>query len=148
MKVGPRADQELRRRVADGDTSASNGQREADPVELNSGELLLVAGRTEMGGLGTTGTRRGREEQQGGTVEIGRPGTAGKGSARRRGGGPRGRDEGSRRERWRRSEEEQRGSGVRRGSSSPWLVAASRERAREMGSGAGESAAVEGNEGR
>ena len=35
--------------MADGDTSASNGQREADPVELNSGELLLVVGRTEMG---------------------------------------------------------------------------------------------------
>ena len=28
--------------------SASNGQREADPVELNSGKLLLVIGRMEM----------------------------------------------------------------------------------------------------
>ena len=36
-----------------------------------SGELLLVAGQTEMGGLGTTGTRRGREEQQGGTAGQG-----------------------------------------------------------------------------
>ena len=34
-----------------------------------SGELLLVAGRTETGGLGTTGTRRGREVRSGGEAQ-------------------------------------------------------------------------------
>lgn len=49
LQVGARAGEELRRRVGDGDASARNGQREGDPVELNSGELLLVAGWKETG---------------------------------------------------------------------------------------------------
>ena len=49
LQVVTRAGEELGRRVADGDASTSNGQREADPVKLNSGELLLVVGRTETG---------------------------------------------------------------------------------------------------